>query len=155
MQVECHDKIQDIKSVPVISSSRHKPVDETILPTALEDRVSCRMHEQSNMYGDTLLVAHFVEHTLGWTLRLDRVVNKVALEPINPCTVVGAIMPNAHTAQWSLPMVDWIDPSLYPCMVVEYESRMFTVAIIQQTKLMARSYFDTTGLLATPPKDPS
>ncbi len=67
---------------------------------------------------------------------------------------MGAMLPNSHRAMWTLPKLDWIDVSLYPCICIEYSGRIFTVAIIHQTQQLARGYFSTLGLLATPPREP-
>jgi hypothetical protein len=99
-------------------------------------------------------LAHIVEHPLGWTLRLDRIEYQDAADPPDPKTVLGAMLPNAHRAMWTLPKLEWIDVSLFPCICVNFRGRLYTVAMVLQTRGLAKQYFATQGLLSTPPKEP-
>ena len=119
----------------------------------LETRAAC-YESHPTINNETTLLAHFVEHSAGWTLRLDRLLLDPPAVPHDPHTIQGAMLPNAHRAQWALPKLDWADLTLYPSIIVQFHSRNYLVAIVQQTARLARNYFDTTGLLATPPAEP-
>lgn len=80
------------------------------------------------------LLAHIVEHELGFTLRLDRLLHEHRHAELTSDTVVGAMMPHANEAMWSLPRVDWIDVSLYPCVAFDRDGTTYVVAMVFQTK---------------------
>jgi len=97
-------------------------VDQTRPDLELDSRQCC-YETHTSPDGQINVLAHIVEHSAGWTMRLDRILLQPPGVPHDPSTVIGAMLPNAHQAMWTLPKLDWSDVSLYPSMVIPYRGR--------------------------------
>jgi hypothetical protein len=75
-------------------------------------------------------VAYFVEHTLGWTIRLDRAPTLRPTEPFPVGSVVEAMMPFLQQVQWSLPRLDACPLDKYPIVSFEHDLDIYHVAWI-------------------------
>lgn len=91
-------------------------------------------------------LAYFIEHDLGWTLRLDKSHIVRASEPFSVGSVVEAMMPNLNYTQWSLPRLEHIPLDKFPVLSFENEYDIYHVAWIVQPKSVKRGEFVSDGI---------